>query len=114
MKPSSVGELAPNLEAQLDVQHEYSKQYEFPVGEFLVRGPNIMKGYWKNENATRETKLPGGWIRTGDVGYFDAEGKITIVDRLKVNLQDGIRKTTLKTGIDIANNAILKLGADKS
>ncbi|KAL2834164.1 putative 4-coumarate-CoA ligase [Aspergillus pseudoustus] len=80
----SVGELAPNVEAMIDVNREASSQNEFPVGEFLIRGPNVMKGYWRNQKATRETKLTGGWIRTGDIGYFDASGKV-FIDLIKVN-----------------------------
>ena len=54
-------------------------------GELWVRGPNIMKGYWKNEKATRETFSPDGerWLRTGDVAYVDEEGTFFIVDRIK-------------------------------
>lgn len=51
-------------------------------GELLVRGPHVMKGYWRNEAATREA-VQGGWLRTGDVARRDAEGYIYLCDRLK-------------------------------
>ena len=51
-------------------------------GELLVRGPNVMKGYWRNPQATRET-VRDGWLHTGDVARIDAEGYVYLCDRLK-------------------------------
>jgi acyl-CoA synthetase (AMP-forming)/AMP-acid ligase II len=51
-------------------------------GEVLARGDVVMPGYWRNEEATRET-LRGGWLHTGDVGALDAEGFLTLKDRSK-------------------------------
>ncbi|MEP7205616.1 MAG: AMP-binding protein [Casimicrobiaceae bacterium] len=52
------------------------------VGEVLVRGPAVMRGYWRNEAATAAT-LAGGWLHTGDVGSLDADGFLTLRDRSK-------------------------------
>ena len=52
------------------------------VGEVLVSGPTVMPGYWRNPAATSEAFFDGGWLRTGDAGRLDAEGVLTIVDRL--------------------------------
>ena len=53
------------------------------VGEVLVQGPTVMPEYWRNPEATREVFHDDGWLRTGDAGRFDAEGMLSIVDRLK-------------------------------
>jgi fatty-acyl-CoA synthase len=53
------------------------------VGEVLVQGPTVMPEYWRNEAATSEAFHEGGWLRTGDAGFLDAEGVLSIVDRIK-------------------------------
>jgi long-chain acyl-CoA synthetase len=52
-------------------------------GEICVRGRNVMKGYLNNPEGTRSTFWEEGWLRTGDIGVFDPDGYLYIVDRLK-------------------------------
>jgi long-chain acyl-CoA synthetase len=53
------------------------------IGEICVRGPQVMRGYWKRADETAKVMLPDGWLRTGDVGRMDARGFVFIEDRKK-------------------------------
>ena len=53
------------------------------VGEICIRGPQVMEGYWQRPAETAEVMLPGGWLRSGDVGRMDEDGYIFIEDRKK-------------------------------
>jgi long-chain acyl-CoA synthetase len=53
------------------------------TGELVIRGPNVMLGYYKNEDATRASFTPDGWLRTGDLGHRDEDGFFFVTGRIK-------------------------------
>ncbi len=59
------------------------------VGEVWCRGETVMMGYYRNPEATREAITPEGWLRTGDLGRFDAQGFLSITGRLKEMYKSG-------------------------
>ena len=53
------------------------------IGELMVRGPQVMKGYWNNPKETAACLNPDGWLHTGDIGRFDDEGYLYLIERMK-------------------------------
>src|SRR5262249_36876004 len=79
-KPGTIGRTLPDTEARL-VDPDTGKDVGVgEVGELVVRGPQVMKGYYKNPEATAAV-LRDGWLFTGDMATRDADGYYTIVDR---------------------------------
>lgn len=76
-RPESVGFAAPVVDLEL-----FETDSETGVGELLVRGANVVKGYWNKPEATAETFVDG-WLHTGDMARIDEEGFVQIVDRKK-------------------------------
>ncbi len=82
-KPGSIGPLLPNTEARIVDVGTGADLGTDTDGELLVRGPQVMRGYLGNPEATARTIDAEGWLHSGDVARVDAEGYFTIVDRLK-------------------------------
>ena len=83
-KPGSCGIPLPNIVIKL-LSLEDPSRYVSPgeKGEMCIQGPNVMKGYWKNPEATAKDTTFDGLFRTGDVAYMDEGGYVFIVDRTK-------------------------------
>jgi len=74
----STGPIVPGLEVRIENQDSKTG-----IGEIVVRGPSIMKGYYRDPGLTAEVLSPEGWFRTGDLGSFDKNGYLYINGRLK-------------------------------
>jgi acyl-CoA synthetase (AMP-forming)/AMP-acid ligase II len=76
----SVRILPPAVEGEPDDPAALAPGVE---GEICVRSPGVMRGYYNNPEATAKVLLPGGWLRTGDLGFVDREGYLFVTGRLK-------------------------------
>ncbi|MGD9830103.1 MAG: AMP-binding protein [Hyphomicrobiaceae bacterium] len=70
--PETVGKPGPGIEIKIA-----------DTGEVLYRSPGVFLEYYKNQEATAETKTPDGWVHSGDAGFFDTHGHLRIIDRAK-------------------------------
>jgi len=82
-RPGSIGPLLPNTEARVVDWGTGENLAPNEDGEILVRGPQVMRGYLNNPEATARTIDAEGWLHTGDIGHADEDGYFFIVDRLK-------------------------------
>jgi acyl-CoA synthetase (AMP-forming)/AMP-acid ligase II len=82
-RPGTVGQPIPNTEMRVVDPLSGEDLGRNQTGELLVRGPQVMKGYLNNPEATAAMIDPDGWLRTGDLGYADDDGFIYVVDRVK-------------------------------
>lgn len=81
VKMGSSGFLVSDLELKICDEEDNA----LPIGEkgeIVVKGENVMKGYWRNETATKDT-LKNGWLYTGDLGYMDKDGFLYVLGRFK-------------------------------
>ena len=76
--PNTVGRPIPHVEVKIDDR-----------GEVLLKGPNVFKGYFKQDEVTRDTVTADGWLKTGDAGFRDAQGYVFVHDRVKDMIVSG-------------------------
>lgn len=91
-RPGAVGFCLPNTECRIVDYNNGAELGANDEGEIWVRGPQVMKGYLGNPAATQEIITPDGWLRTGDIGYCDADGRLFVIDRLKELIKVGGRQ----------------------
>lgn len=77
-RPGAVGKPVDTLEIKIDSSDPINK-----IGEILIKGENVMNGYYKNEEATKASFTEDGWLKSGDLGHFDNDGFIYIKGRNK-------------------------------
>lgn len=87
-RAGSIGLPVPNTDVRIvsltpDENNDYKPLAIGEEGEIVVKGPQVMKGYWKREEETRNTIDPDGWLHTGDIARQDEDGYFYIVDRKK-------------------------------
>lgn len=82
-RPGSIGIPVPDTEAKIvDLETGTKDLKPNEVGELVIKGPQVMQGYWNNPDETKNT-LRGGWLYTGDIAKMDEDGYFYIVDRKK-------------------------------
>jgi len=81
-KNGTIGLPLPDTDARIVGEDDWEPLPPGEIGELVVRGPQVMKGYWNRPNETDEA-LQDGWLRTGDIGTMDEEGFFSIIDRKK-------------------------------
>ena len=86
----SVGPSVPDTEEKVvDLETGTNELPPGEIGELMIRGPQVMKGYFENPEATAETLTEDGWIRTGDIVRMNEEGYVWILDRKKELIKYG-------------------------
>jgi len=84
LKFSSIGKNVASCQIRLvDVATQQDVGTTGQTGELWLKGPHIMKGYLNDEDATKNTLTEDGWLKTGDIAYFDEDFDFYITDRLK-------------------------------
>jgi long-chain acyl-CoA synthetase len=82
-KPGSIGIALPSTDCRItDIETGTEEQQVGQTGELVIKGPQVMKGYWNMDDETAKT-IKDGWLYTGDIAHMDEDGYVFIVDRKK-------------------------------
>jgi long-chain acyl-CoA synthetase len=85
----SAGRAVPGIEIKIVDPETGADVPVGEIGEICTRGPSVTGAYWRRPKETAESFWPGGWFKTGDAGYLDADGYVFIMDRIKDLLMSG-------------------------
>ncbi|XP_011697171.1 PREDICTED: 4-coumarate--CoA ligase 1-like, partial [Wasmannia auropunctata] len=113
-KPGSVGFPAPNVQIKITDTETEEVLGVNKVGEIRIKVPFVMNGYYKNPEATKKAFDSDGWLRSGDLGYYDDDGEIFIVGRLSdfilyrsINVSPAEIETVLQTHPKVFQAAVI-------
>jgi acyl-CoA synthetase (AMP-forming)/AMP-acid ligase II len=108
----SAGRATPTCEVRV-LDPDGAERSAGETGEIVARGPNVMLGYWQDPDATAQV-LRNGWMHTGDLGFMDADGYLTVADRLKdmivtggENVSSAEVENALATHPDVGQAAVI-------
>lgn len=119
--PNAIGPPPTSIEVKLVSVPElnYSANSDPPQGEILIRGRPVVKEYYENPEETKNAFTPDGWFKTGDVGEFDHNGHLRVIDRVKnlVKLQGGEyialeKLESIYRGVIVVNNLMIHGDSD--
>jgi long-chain acyl-CoA synthetase len=121
--PTAIGPIAASAEVKLVSIPDmgYSADDKIPQGEIYIRGGNIFTEYYNNPEETEKALTPDGWFKTGDIGEFDENGHLKVIDRVKnlVKMQGGEyialeKLESVYRGCHIVSNIMVHADPDKS
>ncbi|KAK5643334.1 hypothetical protein RI129_007179 [Pyrocoelia pectoralis] len=119
IKPGGIGLLVPGTEAKI-LSPDGEELGANKTGELILRGPQVVKGYYNNEQATKESFSSDGWFKTGDLGHYDEDDHFFITDRIKdlikvkgYQVAPGELEELMRHHPDIADVAVIGVSHDK-
>lgn len=121
--PNAIGTIPSAIDVKLVSIDElgYSTDAKVPQGEILLKGMPIMKEYYKNPDETAKALTDDGWFKTGDIGEFDANGHLRVIDRVKnlVKMQGGEyialeKLESIYRGVQTVSNVMVHADAEHS
>lgn len=118
-RTGSIGVPFPSTDIRIVDPESLEDAPDGEAGELWVKGPQVFRGYWKNEEATHAALTEDGWLRTGDIVTMDEDGYLFVVDRLKeviitggFNVSPSEVETALKSNDLVKDAAVIGIDAD--
>ena len=83
IRSNTLGRIWPHIDLRMVNPKTGQDVNPYEIGEICIHGYNVMKGYYRHDDQTRQAFYPGGWLRTGDMGYLDADQRLHFFGRIK-------------------------------